>query len=47
MKLVTLDVETTISNKGNPFDSTNKLISIGVKPLNGLPTIYYAGLVVS
>jgi DNA polymerase I-like protein with 3'-5' exonuclease and polymerase domains len=26
-----LDVETTISNKGNPFDQTNKLVCVGVK----------------
>lgn len=31
MKILTLDVETTISNKGNPFDSTNKLVQVGLK----------------
>lgn len=29
-----LDVETTTSNKGNPFDRTNKLIQIGFKTLH-------------
>ena len=27
---ITLDVETTTSNKGNPFDQTNKLCYIGI-----------------
>ena len=27
---ITLDVETTISNKGNPFDQTNKLCYVGI-----------------
>ena len=31
MNVLTLDVETTISNKGNPFDTTNKLIYVGAK----------------
>ena len=31
MKTLTLDVETTISNKGNPFDQTNKLVQVGLK----------------
>ena len=31
MKELVLDVETTISNKGNPFDQTNKLCYVGVK----------------
>ena len=26
-----LDVETTTSNKGNPFDQTNKLCYVGLK----------------
>lgn len=30
MKRMVLDVETTISNKGNPFDETNKLCYIGL-----------------
>lgn len=33
MNVLTLDVETTISNKGNPFDQTNKLVCVGVKYL--------------
>lgn len=31
MNILTLDVETTISNKGNPFDLTNKLVCVGLK----------------
>ena len=31
MKTLVLDVETTTSNKGNPFDTTNKLCYIGLK----------------
>ena len=31
MKELVLDVETTISNKGNPFDQTNRLCYVGVK----------------
>ena len=30
MLSLTLDVETTISNKGNPFDETNKLCYVGL-----------------
>ena len=30
MTYLVLDVETTTSNKGNPFDETNKLCYIGV-----------------
>lgn len=30
MRSLTLDVETTISNKGNPFDETNKLCYVGL-----------------
>lgn len=45
MNILTLDVETTISNKGNPFDRTNKLVCVGVKWLLGdsswKPTIFY------
>ena len=29
MKLLSIDVECTTSNKGNPFDTTNSLVSIG------------------
>ena len=28
MKLLSIDIECTTSNKGNPFDGTNKLISV-------------------
>lgn len=31
MSALVLDVETTISNKGNPFDQTNKLVCAGFK----------------
>ena len=30
MSYLVLDVETTISNKGNPFDETNKLVMVGL-----------------
>ena len=30
MTYLVLDVETTISNKGNPFDTTNKLCYVGM-----------------
>lgn len=43
MKELVLDVETTISNKGNPFDQTNKLCYVGVKAntwLNLYPIAY-------
>ena len=30
MSYLILDVETTISNKGNPFDQSNKLMMIGL-----------------
>src|SRR3990167_3202177 len=30
MNLTVLDCETTISNKGNPFDETNKLCVVGI-----------------
>lgn len=35
-----LDVETTISNKGNPFDQTNKLVVVGLR-LNGYNILEY------
>lgn len=35
-----LDVETTISNKGNPFDQTNKLVVVGLR-LNGYNVLEY------
>jgi len=28
MKVISIDVESTISNKGNPFDTTNRLVSV-------------------
>tara|TARA_R110002012_G_scaffold197905_1_gene366549 strand:- start:1767 stop:2933 length:1167 start_codon:yes stop_codon:yes gene_type:complete len=31
MRHLILDVETTISNKGNPFDETNKLVMVGLR----------------
>ena len=31
MKYLTLDVETTTTNMGHPFDKNNKLISVGIK----------------
>jgi len=37
MNVLTIDVETTISNKGNPFDTTNKLVYVGCKD-NEQPT---------
>ena len=30
MSYLILDVETTISNKGNPFDQSNKLMMVGL-----------------
>jgi len=40
MKELVLDVETTISNKGNPFDITNKLCYVGIS--SGLYDIEYS-----
>lgn len=40
MKRLTLDVETTTSNKGNPFDKNNKLVYVGLKG-QGLYAIEY------
>ena len=34
MSITILDCETTISNKGNPFDSTNKLCAVGLRNLD-------------
>ena len=39
MSYLVLDVETTISNKGNPFDQTNKLCMVGLLTANE-KTIY-------
>jgi DNA polymerase I-like protein with 3'-5' exonuclease and polymerase domains len=40
MSTLVLDVETTISNKGNPFDLTNKLVVTGLRQ-NNKNYIYY------
>jgi DNA polymerase I-like protein with 3'-5' exonuclease and polymerase domains len=40
MNILILDVETTISNTGNPFDRTNKLVCVGLKDTYGYG-IYY------
>lgn len=37
LKILTLDVETTTFNTGNPFDKRNKLVMVGLKPLNDVP----------
>lgn len=34
MNILTLDVETSTSNKGNPFDQTNSLVCVGLKWLD-------------
>lgn len=42
MNVLTLDVETTISNKGNPFDQTNELVCVGFRYLtNDSDSIFY------
>ena len=38
MRSLILDVETTISNKGNPFDETNKLCYVGL--LDTSPSVF-------
>jgi len=38
--ILCLDVETTISNKGNPFDQTNRLVCVGLKDSRGFQIIY-------
>ena len=43
MTALILDVETTISNKGNPFDTTNKLVTIGCKWLDNPAEVWYDG----
>ena len=40
MNTLTLDVETTTTNMGHPFDKNNKLISVGIKKNDG-PTVTY------
>lgn len=42
MKLVTVDVETTIFEKGNPFSQKNKLVAIGVKIDSNPVELYFA-----
>ncbi len=41
MNVLILDVETTTSNNGNPFDQTNKLVCIGLKGGKAPEEIYY------
>jgi DNA polymerase I-like protein with 3'-5' exonuclease and polymerase domains len=41
MNVLILDVETTISNKGNAFDKTNKLVCVGVRDKYGNTGIWY------
>ena len=43
MNILTLDVETTTSNKGNPFDTTNKLVCVGYKFLGMKAWDVYVG----
>lgn len=38
--VLVLDVETTISNKGNPFDLTNKCVCVGLKTTNNSNIFY-------
>ena len=40
MKIGILDVETTTSNKGNPFDLTNRLVTVGLKEIGKEAVIY-------
>jgi DNA polymerase I-like protein with 3'-5' exonuclease and polymerase domains len=41
VNILILDVETTISNKGNPFDITNKCVCVGLKYINETRFIFY------
>lgn len=41
MKILTVDVETTISNKGHWADQSNKLMMVGVRWLNGYNYLHY------
>lgn len=41
MNVLIFDVETTISNHGNAFDQTNKLICVGLKWVNGNQNIIW------
>src|SRR5258708_28700119 len=45
MKYAVIDTETTISNEGNPFDTTNRLAYIGIRVggVNHLYDIEYSG----
>ena len=40
-KVVTVDVECTTSNKGNPFDLTNKLVTIQLKVNDDEPIVLF------
>lgn len=40
-KIVVCDVESTISNKGNPYDTRNKLVQTGFRLLKGGASTYY------
>lgn len=40
VKYLTIDVETTIGNGGNPFDVYNNLICIGVRTSDGFAAVY-------
>lgn len=39
-QILTIDVETTISNKGHWADKTNKLVMVGLKPLGSKPECF-------
>lgn len=42
MNVLTLDVETSVSNKGHAFDTTNKLVCVGLRYLtNDTSSIFY------
>lgn len=41
-KIVTVDVESTTSNKGNPFDLTNKLVTIQIKVNDDIPQVFFS-----
>ena len=40
MRALILDVETTISNKGNPFDQTNKLCLVGLASIDSSVEVF-------
>jgi DNA polymerase I-like protein with 3'-5' exonuclease and polymerase domains len=41
-----VDVETTTSNSGNPFDTTNLLVQVGIKTVNKFSNTYYKQAIV-